>query len=158
MSSFQWTRKDTLGIANPSCIRCHGLGLQGGRLESTQPCPCVLSAIFRTCYEKFHELATQERPFARRPVGWARRDEEYMADFVGIAKRTLSEDEHRLFRIHFLLGASADLCVNRLRIDPGAFFHAVGQIEQRVGRALRETQPHALYPIDEYFRAPNAKR
>jgi hypothetical protein len=148
-SKFVWTREDTLGIAAPDCIRCHGLGLEDGRLESTQPCPCVLRAIFRTCCAKFRELAIQPR---LRAIGWARRDEEYMADFVRIAKRTLDEEPHRVFRTHFLLGASENLCIERLALDRGAFFHAVHQIEQRVGRALREAQPHSLYPIDEYFR------
>ena len=114
----------------------------------------MLRAIFSACYDKFRELAIQPRSL--RAIGWARRDEEYMADFVGIAKRTLDEEQHRIFRIHFLLGASANLCIERLALDRGAFFHAAGEIEQRVGRALRETQPHALYPIDEYFRLANA--
>jgi hypothetical protein len=157
-SKFVWTRQDTLGVAACDCVRCHGLGLEDGNLYSGQPCPCVLKAIFRACYEKFYELATQEKPLARRAVGWARPDEEYMADFLAIAKRELGDDQLRVFRGHFLLGAPWRMCCARFRIDKGYFFHLVYQIEQLVGRALRETQPHALYPIDEYFLAPNAKR
>lgn len=147
-----WTRSDTLGIANHDCFRCHGLGLAGGRLESTQPCPCVLKAIFRACHEKFRDLVVREKPLVRREI-----DEDYMADFVAIARRVLSPQEMVVFRAHFLLGGSSRYCMHRLAIDPGAFYQAINQIEQRVGRALRETQPHALYPIDEYFRLPNAK-
>lgn len=163
-SKFVWTRQDTVGIAVTDCVRCHGLGLEDGRLESKEPCPCVLRAIFHACYEKFRELVnnpvdTSDMRSAREAaVVWARPEVSFMEDFVAIAKRTLSEDQHRVFRIHFLLGASASLCIERLALDRGAFFHAAVEIEQRVGRALRETQSHPLYPIDEYFRLPNAKR
>ena len=81
-----------------------------------------------------------------------------MVDFVGIAKRTLDEELHRVFRIHFLLGAAANLCIERLALDRGAFFHAAAEIEQRVGRALRETQPHALWPVEEYLATAKMRR
>jgi hypothetical protein len=164
-SKCVWTRQETLGIAAHDCIRCHGLGLQAGQVASAQPCPCVLRAIFRICYEHFHRTATKDRRLtsvaADRSNGrvvWGRPDEEYMADFLAIAKRTLSEEQHRVFRMHFLLGANWRACCARLGIDKGFFFHLITHIERLLGRALRETLPHALYPIDEYLRATNAKR
>jgi hypothetical protein len=157
----EWSRSDTLGIANHSCVSCHGLGLVGGRLSSTQPCNCALRAIFRICFEKFHQVATQERRLSMvtldgagpqcRKVVWGRKDEEYMADFLAIAKRALTAEEHRIFRMHYLLGATWRLCCGKLGVEKGQFFHSVYRIEQKVGRALRETQPYALYPLDEYF-------
>jgi hypothetical protein len=74
-----------------------------------------------------------------------------MADFYLVAKRTLKEDEFRLFRFHFLLGADWKLCCRRLGIDRGTFFHAVYRIEQKLGREYREIRPYSLYPPDEYF-------
>jgi hypothetical protein len=78
-----------------------------------------------------------------------------MADFVLIARRTLSEFEYRLFRYHFLLGADWKLCSRRLGIDRGNFFHAVYRIEQKLGRVFRELEPYSLFPLDEYFHGPS---
>jgi hypothetical protein len=58
----------------------------------------------------------------KRPGTWGRKDEEYIADFCLVARRTLSEEEHRLFRFHFLLGADWKLCSRKLGLDRGSFF------------------------------------
>jgi hypothetical protein len=82
---------------------------------------------------------------------WGRKDEEYIADFCLVSRRTLDDFEYKLFRYHFLLGADWRLCSRRLGIQRGNFFHAVYRIEQKLGRVFRELTPYALYPLDEYF-------
>jgi hypothetical protein len=89
-------------------------------------------------------------PQCRRVV-WGRKDEEYMADFLATVKRTLTEDEHKLFRWHYLLGASWRMCCDRIAVDRGTFFYEVYKIEAKLGRAFRETLPYGLFPIDEYY-------
>lgn len=86
-----------------------------------------------------------------RPSTWGRKDEEYIADFTLVAKRTLTDFEYKLFRYHFLLGADWKLCSRQLHIDRGNFFHAVYRIEQKLGRVFRELEPYPLYPLDDYF-------
>ncbi len=85
---------------------------------------------------------------------WGRKDEEYMADFCLVSRRTLDEFEYRLFKFHFLLGADWRLCTRCLKIDRGNFFHAVYRIEQKLGRVFRELKPYGLFPLDEYFHGP----
>jgi hypothetical protein len=124
-----------------------------------------MRAIFRICYDRFLRCVMQERHLSRvslepspgrqRPNTWGRKDEEYIADFCLISRRTLDELEHRLFRYHFLLGANWKLCTRKLHIDRGNFFHAVYRIEQKLGRAFRETEPYSLFPLDEYFHGPS---
>jgi hypothetical protein len=82
---------------------------------------------------------------------WSHCNEEYVADFCLVSKRTLNEFEHRIFRYHFLLGADWRLCSRRLNMDRGSFFHAVYRIQQKLGLTFRELQPHSLFPLDEYF-------
>lgn len=82
---------------------------------------------------------------------WGRKDEEYVADFCLVAKRTLDESEHRIFRFHFLLGANWKLCCRRLNMDRGNFFHTVYRIQHKLGKVFRELQPYGLYPIADYF-------
>ena len=158
---MEWNRTDTLPIADHQCSLCHGLGLRGGRLDATQPCNCTLRSIFRICYQKFQMSAVKEKSLttvtfdgastrSRRAV-WGRKDEEFVADFMLVAKRTLNRAEHQLFRFHYLLGADWRLCCKRLNVDKGQFFHGVYRVEQKLGRVLRELQPYPLYPIDEYF-------
>jgi hypothetical protein len=158
---MEWNRTDTLPIADHQCSVCHGLGLRGGRLDAIEPCNCVLRAIFRACFQRFQVCATKEKSLSKvtldgastrsRRAVWGRKDEEFIADFMLVAKRTLNPGEHQLFRFHFLLSADWRLCCKRLSLDKGVFFHAVYRIEQKLGRVFRELQPYPLYPVDEYF-------
>jgi hypothetical protein len=158
-SAMEWTRSNTLALASQKCTQCHGLGLREGRLSN--PCECVLRSIFRICHERFMLYATGERHMRTvtleihsgpdRRGTWGRKEEEYMADFLAIAKRTLSEEDHRIFRYRFLLGADWRLCSRKLGVDRGRFFHAVYRIQQQLGRVFTELQPYAMFPISEYF-------
>jgi hypothetical protein len=126
------------------------------------PCKCVLRAIFRICYARFDRCVKQDRHLSsvrfsqsrgtkRRHGTWGRPDEEFMADFCLLARGGLSEDEHRLFRFHFLLGADWKICCVKLGMKRGDFFHAVYRVEAKLGRRFAEVLPHALFPIDEYY-------
>ena len=162
---MQWTRSETLALAMHTCTQCHGSGLRIGRNGAAGPCNCVLRSIFRICYERFVKCATQERHLSRvsvephlgrsRPGTWGRKDEEYIADFCLVTRRTLDEVEHRLFRYHFLLGADWNLCARKLALDRGNFFHAVYRIEKKLGKVFRELKPYPLFPLDEYFHGPS---
>jgi hypothetical protein len=158
---MEWNRSETLALAAQSCTQCHGLGLrlQG---DASHPCNCVLRTIFRTCFRKFQNCATQEKHLSRvsmegfgsnsnRKVTWGRKDEEYVADFCIVARRTLDAQEHKLFRYHFLLGADWRLCCRQLKMDRGNFFHSVYRLQAKLGRVLRELEPYALYPVEDYF-------
>jgi hypothetical protein len=158
---MEWTRSETLALAMNTCTQCHGLGLMRGRGGSNSPCNCVLRAIFRVCYRRFQEIARVERRVstvrlemghgAEGRIFYSRKDEEYLADFCLVAKRTLTEAEHDIFRFHFLLGADWKLCCRRLNVDRGTFFHAVYRIQQKLGRTFRDLQPYPLYPLADYF-------
>ena len=158
---MEWSRTDTIALAKHACVQCHGIGLHLGRGGKLTPCSCVLRAIFRACLTRFRHCATKEKymskislefiPGRDRNLSWGRKDEEYMADFILVSKRTLSEFEYQVFRFHFLLGADWKLCCWRLKIDRGNFFHAVYRIQQILGRTFRELEPYSLFPLDEYF-------
>ncbi len=90
-------------------------------------------------------------PGRERNFSWGRKDEEYLAHFILVSRRTLNEFEYKIFSFHFLLGADWKLCCRRLGIDRGTFFHAVYRIEQALGRVFRELEPYGLFPLDEYF-------
>jgi hypothetical protein len=90
-------------------------------------------------------------PGRERNQSWGRKDEEYMADFILVSRRSLSEADFSIFKYHFLLGADWKLCCRKLGVDRGNFFHAVYRIEQELGRVFRETEPYGLFPLDEYF-------
>lgn len=74
-----------------------------------------------------------------------------MADFCLVSRRTLNDYEYTIFKFHFLLGADWKLCCRKLNVDRGTFFHEVYRIQQKLGRVFRELEPHALFPLDEYF-------
>lgn len=157
-----WSRSDTIALAKESCTQCRGLGLRNyTRRDQNAPCNCVLRAIFRACYNRFRHCTEKEKHVSQarlqivgageRRTVWGRRDEEYIADFYLVSKRYLNEEEFRIFRFHFLLGADWKLCCRRLKMDRGSFFHAIYRIQQKLGRVFKELEPYALFPLDEYF-------
>jgi len=158
---MNWTRSETIAMALHSCTHCFGLGMRPGRNGLDTPCNCVFRGIFRACYARFQQCTSKERYISRvsleanpgrhRKTVWGLKNEEFIADFCLVSRRVLDEDEYTLFKFHFLLGADWKLCCRRLNLDRGTFFHEVYRIEQKLGRAYRETAPHALYPLDEYF-------
>jgi hypothetical protein len=158
---MEWTRSETLALANHTCTQCHGMGLRMSRRPVPAPCNCVFRSIFRTCYQRFRKLSDHGKhlsiaQYERREgkaghISWGRKDEEYIADFCKVSQRILTPAEHRLFRYHFLLGADWRLCCRKLNTDRGTFFHAVYRIEEKLGRAFRELEPYSLFPLDEYF-------
>jgi hypothetical protein len=157
---MEWTRSKTLALASQHCAQCHGLGLRGVFFDV--PCDCVLRSIFRICYERFTEYATSDRHLTKvrfsihssgpnRRGSWSRTEEEYMADFILVARRTLDDEDYRVFRYRFLLGADWRLCARKLGMDRGTCFNRIYSIQKRVGRALAEVEPYALFPLSEYF-------
>ena len=74
-----------------------------------------------------------------------------MADFCLVSRRVLDEQQYKIFKYHYLLGADWKLCCRKLGMERGAFFHEAYRIEQKLGRTFRELKPFALYPLDEYF-------
>ncbi len=161
VSKMEWSRSETLVLAQQSCSQCHGLGLRPGRGGVSTPCNCVFRAIFRACYGRFRQCASKEKyisrvsleanPGRQRKSVWGMKNEEYIADFCLISRRTLSEYEYTLFKFHYLLGADWKLCSRKMNLDRGTFFHEAYRIEQKLGRVFRELQPYALFPLDEYF-------
>ena len=160
--AFEWTHSETIGLANVRCQKCNGTGLMpGAHRDGKSPCNCVLRNIFRACLKRFY-FCDDNEPYRSKVIltpcqgadvncTWTRTSEDYMADFYLVAKRFLEEDEFRIFRFHFLLGADWKLCCRRLGIERGTFFHAVYRVEQKLGRAYREIRPYSLFPPDEYF-------
>ena len=159
---MDWNRSETLALAGYHCARCHGAGILSGRGGKEIPCNCVLRNIFRACYARFRECVEKDKQIPqvqleRGPGGggrryfWSRKEEEYIADFSLVSKRSLTAPEHQVFKYHFLMGGDWKLCCRRLKIDKGTFFHMVYRIEQHLGKVFRELQPYALFPLDEYF-------
>ncbi len=158
---MEWTRSETLALAMSQCTQCHGMGLRAGRGRESAPCNCVFRTIFRLCFDHFRLCSAKDKPLnsavlefnprSNKRQTYGLKEEEYAADFCNISKRSLTDEEYRIFKYHFLLGADWKLCCKRLNMERGPFFHTVYRIQQRLGRRFRELQPYALFPLDEYF-------
>jgi len=122
-----------------------------------------LRSIFKICHDRFIECTRGER-FTRgvslelhsgpeRRGTWGLKQEEYLADFILLAKRTLNEDDYKLFRYRFLLGVDWKLCATKLSLDRGTCFNRIYSIMQRLGRAFAELEPYVMFPLIEYFQA-----
>jgi hypothetical protein len=124
-------------------------------------CDCVLRTIFRICYNRFRDCVNKEKNLSRvtleihsgpnRRATWGRKDEEYIADFLRMAERSLTPEQYRIFRYRYLLGADWKLCARKLDMDRGTFFFMLYRIQVRMGHVFAETKPYGLYPLAEYF-------
>jgi len=158
---MKWDRSETIGLAKPLCAVCKGVGQKPSLKERPTPCNCVLRAIFRACYARFRHCVTKEKFMSKvslvpcrgkdQKQTYARLDEDYMADFCLVSRRTLNEFDYTVFRNHFLLGAGWRLCCRQMKVDRGEFFHSVYRIQKQLGRVFRELEPYGLYPVAEYF-------
>lgn len=158
---MEWTRTETLALASQECSHCLGLGLRDMPRKGRVPCVCVFRSIFRICHERFRQCVNKEKrhtkatleysPRGGRRITWGRKDEEFIADFLLVCRRNLTEDEYKVFNYYHLLGAARQLCCRRLGIDKNTFFAILYRIERHLGRVFCELQPYALYPLDEYF-------
>lgn len=158
---MKWDRSETLALAMNRCVHCHGIGLQWQGRREPSPCQCVLRGIFRACFQRFQFCATKDKhiprttfdftPGATGKFSWSRKEEEYVADFYLVAKRTLTPSDFSLFKYHFLYGADWRLCSRKLGIEKSPFFQRVYLIQERLGRVFRELRPYPLFPLDEYF-------
>lgn len=158
---MQWTRSKTLALATRKCPICLGLGTKLSRRGTFTACDCVFRRIFEICYNRFQDCVTKEKYLSRvtmelhsgpnRRGTWGRKDEEYIADFLRMSERTLTAEEHRVFRYRYLLGADWRLCARKMDMDRGAFFFALYRIQTQLGQAFAETKPYGLFPLTEYF-------
>lgn len=159
--NMEWNRSNAIALAFPFCTVCHGNGTLLGRAQTEIPCKCVLRAVFRACYNRFRECVALEKQISPVTVqfchgadgrrNYARRREEFMADFDLVSRRALDDPEYKIFRLHFMLGAPAKACCDRLKLDRGDFFHVVYSIMEKLGRVFAELRPYPLFPADEYF-------
>jgi hypothetical protein len=121
----------------------------------------VLRQIFRACYARFCQVQDKEKhlsqvsltklPGPSRGASFARKDEEYAADFILVSRRHLDAEEMRVFKAHMLLGADWKLCCRQLGMTRGDFFHMVYRIMHKLGRAFAETAPYPLFPLADYY-------
>jgi hypothetical protein len=126
-----------------------------------KPCSCVFRAVFRACYSRFREYENaSEQPGAvslesnQGQTGYrvySLKHQEYVADFCLAARRALDDQQYRLFRYVFLLGADSAACARHLGMDRGQFYHEIYRIEEILGKYLAELEPYPLFPIDEYM-------
>ncbi|MDX2267936.1 MAG: hypothetical protein NW208_07510 [Bryobacter sp.] len=149
-------------MASASCVFCRGLGLRKTeRKGEERPCGCVFRAIFRACFSRYRyclETTGRLRPTAMEmvpgPRGWkyyGRKYEEFIADFEIIARRTLTDIEQKVFHWYFQQGCDWKVCTAKIGINRAKLFYTAYAVQEKLGRAFRETQPYGLFPLDEYF-------
>ena len=135
--NMTWTNSEVLAVASAHCARCDGLGFtrKADGISTNTPCRCVLREMFYICFKRFRDCATRPKHLSgtslNRTSGlrggrvWGRKTEEFIADFICIAKRTLGPGtfEYTLFRYIYLLGADEKLICRQMRLDRETFFN-----------------------------------
>jgi hypothetical protein len=156
-------------MASASCVFCRGLGLRKTEKKGQEkPCGCVFRGIFRACLGRYRvciETTGRQRQvnfgYSGGPTGWklyGRKHEEFVADFEIISRRILDESEMLILKEYFIKGRDWKYCASKSNWNRGSFFHAVYAVQEKLGRAFRETEPYALFPIDEYFRSAEIRK
>lgn len=148
-----------LVLTRRACVHCDGSGQRlitdpnGDRRLVT--CKCVLRDAFRVCLNCWHG--------ANQAAGWLRYDrgrhgpsfsrprEEYLADLVLTAHRTLTPRDFMVFRLHHIQRLPWHHVCPIVGLSRGNFFHAVYGIEELLGERFRNMRPYRLYPPRDYF-------
>jgi hypothetical protein len=145
-----------LSLGQMQCSACHGVGQHVGRGPIPALCGCVKRQVFRLVFRHYLWLANQPAvpryELTENGLVHGLPGVEFRADFDITARRVLNEEQHRIYRYHFLLGADFRVCCRKLAMDRGTFFHAVYRIQQKLGSAFLAMSP-SLFPLSEYFRA-----
>lgn len=157
---MQWTSRQTAVLASDACVFCRGFGIRSADLMVL--CDCVYRAVFRSCYLKFRQCAAAD-PYTRqvsyernrrgvdRRLSWARRNEDYCADFHLAGRRVLPRHLYAVFSYYHLHGARGGLLLRRLGVSRRTLTAWVAQAEVVVGRELAHMQPYSLFPPREYL-------
>jgi hypothetical protein len=146
------TAKAARAAKRPLCRDCLGTG----RIL-LDDCHCVARQAFHACLRLYYynrEMADRGKSKAtlRKPFfGYERKIEDFLADFVIIARRHLPRLQFQLFCFFFIEGHSMVWCARRLRTQPANLYYRVRLVEQRLGRVFRNLRPYALYPPRAYF-------
>lgn len=123
MSNEPSPRSDLIGLASVLCAQCQGTGIVVAKRGKGTTCLCISRAIFRACFDRFKVASSGVhlmRPVSveryvssggpRGRAGNGRKNEEYVADFTLVTKRTLNPWEWQLFSWHHLGGADWTVC------------------------------------------------
>src|SRR5438445_8238176 len=112
---MKWDRSETVGLAKQFCVICKGEGQKPNLKGRPTPCNCVLRSIFRACYARFRHCVSKEKflskvsvvrgSTAEHRLTYSRLDEEYIADFCLVSRRSLTSFQYEVFKNHYLLGA-----------------------------------------------------
>ena len=159
---MEWTSYQAALLAEPRCPLCQGLGFCPGLPPLL--CDCVYRAVFHACFVKFRQCAKAD-PYRRlvtfernlrgvdRRLTWARRNEDYCADFRAAGQRALPNHLYRVFRFYHLLGAAGELVMRRLAISRRSLTVWITEVEVNLGRELAHMRPYSLFPPHEYMRS-----
>ena len=150
---------ELLMAAFQRCTKCYGLGYT--LYPGPKVCNCALRGIFKVCYQRYNLLRFKQesalthlcyrKTSVRTGFVWCRQDEEYIADFYLLTRRSLSLRDLELWKLYFEQGRPWGVCAAVLRTNRGNFYHGVYKIEQTLGRLLWELEPYPLFPLYGYF-------
>jgi hypothetical protein len=159
------TPRQAFYLAPTDCLTCQGAGIVPGTVHNV--CDCVCRVIFHTCYAKFRDC--QERAASTQTMtlelhydgrdsryAWARRHEDYCADFINAAKRVLPDVHFKIFRWQFLLGVSPKQIAPRVELTRRMVEIILHDSEPQVGREIDRMHPHSLYPPRDYLHVGEA--
>ena len=158
---MEWTPQAAAALARYACPDCRGTGLVPSD-GAFALCRCVCRAVFRACYRRFLNCGKKDPSLRRvtfdrllravdRTVSWARRNEDYRADFHACGVRALPRHLYQIFSFYHLHGGTMELVRRRLGLGEAHAWRHVEQIEIAVGREIAHLEPYSLFPPSGYM-------
>lgn len=164
--TVHWTPDVCWTMAKPSCRMCWGSGVCPSWGRTQRPCRCVYRRVFSQCLHEYQRIASEtgastaqlwrnegRRTGARPARGWHRPAENFRADFELLARRALSAEQWRVFRLMFLSGHRPMEIFAQQKLSRGRGFHERYKIMEILGQVYAETRPYGLWPIADYYAA-----
>ena len=144
---------------DPTCKHCQGHGFT----RFNPICHCVYVTIFFICYRRFRRAAAADAYQRKitfdfvsggnqaKHITWSRLNEDYIADFTSLARRTLPAHLSLIFRLRFLLNAAPELIQTRATISRRTYYSHLNEIQRTMGHAILNQSPYSLFPPSTYF-------
>jgi hypothetical protein len=134
-------------LAREDCQVCLGFG----RTRGGEVCACVDRKAFTDVMDRADKIGESQRasgPILRQGR-YSRPPEEFLADVIATARKTLTADQFAVFDLHHLKKFTWHACSRILGFrDRGVFFHELYRVQAILGSAFRDA---ALHPVRDYL-------
>lgn len=143
MTKQQLVKTSACVLFYNKCPHCKD-GIYTAYSKHERVCNCCFRRIFRHCLSKYRKISFY-------PSLDDRRQENFLADFILLAKHELSEQNFLIFILYHIQELSWSTIGAKLNMNRDETFRTIYRIEKKLGKVYSLMEPYSLWPLSSYF-------